>query len=107
MESFGKVEAFAETLVSGLDRSWQKPPGVTAKLIDSKASKGKNTISKLKKKFLSDTSACSLVCGLHEQDSITSSTRCKTLENLAGICMLQLEWQQTVGTTVYTLSQDR
>ncbi|EOA35621.1 hypothetical protein CARUB_v10020835mg [Capsella rubella] len=40
MESFGKVEAFAETLVSGLDRSWQKPAGVTAKLIDSRASKG-------------------------------------------------------------------
>ncbi|AAF20244.1 unknown protein; 20920-22411 [Arabidopsis thaliana] len=40
MESFGKVEAFAETLVSGLDRSWQKPVGVTAKLIDSRASKG-------------------------------------------------------------------
>ncbi|CAN8234424.1 unnamed protein product [Cochlearia groenlandica] len=40
MESFGKVEAFAETLVSGLDRSWQKPAGVTAKLVDSKASKG-------------------------------------------------------------------
>ncbi|ESQ27479.1 hypothetical protein EUTSA_v10019042mg [Eutrema salsugineum] len=40
MESFGKVEAFAETLVSGLDRSWQKPAGVTAKLVDSRASKG-------------------------------------------------------------------
>ncbi|CAN0924292.1 PsbP domain-containing protein 3, chloroplastic [Linum grandiflorum] len=40
MESFGKVEAFAETLVGGLDRSWQRPPGVAAKLIDCKASKG-------------------------------------------------------------------
>lgn len=40
MESFGKVEAFAETLVSGLDRSWQRPAGVAAKLIDCKASKG-------------------------------------------------------------------
>ncbi|KAJ0087557.1 hypothetical protein Patl1_09341 [Pistacia atlantica] len=40
MESFGKVEEFAETLVSGLDRSWQRPPGVKAKLIDCKASKG-------------------------------------------------------------------
>ncbi|KDP36744.1 hypothetical protein JCGZ_08035 [Jatropha curcas] len=40
MESFGKVEEFAETLVSGLDRSWQRPPGVTAKLIDCKSSKG-------------------------------------------------------------------
>lgn len=40
MESFGNVEAFADTLVSGLDRSWQRPPGVAAKLIDCKASKG-------------------------------------------------------------------
>ncbi|KAI9107213.1 hypothetical protein K1719_021822 [Acacia pycnantha] len=40
MESFGKVDEFAETLVSGLDRSWQRPPGVAAKLIDCKASKG-------------------------------------------------------------------
>nr|AKM76616.1 photosystem II reaction center PsbP family protein [Erodium texanum] len=40
MESFGNVDAFAETLVSGLDRSWTKPPGVKAKLIDCKSSKG-------------------------------------------------------------------
>ncbi|KAG9151283.1 hypothetical protein Leryth_002822 [Lithospermum erythrorhizon] len=40
LESFGKVDAFAENLVSGLDRSWQRPPGVKAKLIDSKASNG-------------------------------------------------------------------
>ncbi|PPS03834.1 hypothetical protein GOBAR_AA16827 [Gossypium barbadense] len=40
MESFGKVDAFADTLVSGLDRSWQRPPGVAAKLIDCKASNG-------------------------------------------------------------------
>uniref|UniRef100_A0A7N0UTQ8 PsbP C-terminal domain-containing protein n=1 Tax=Kalanchoe fedtschenkoi TaxID=63787 RepID=A0A7N0UTQ8_KALFE len=40
LESFGKVDEFAETLVSGLDRSWQRPPGVTAKLIDCKSSKG-------------------------------------------------------------------
>ncbi|XP_021686525.2 psbP domain-containing protein 3, chloroplastic isoform X2 [Hevea brasiliensis] len=40
MESFGKVEAFAETLVGGLDRSWQRPPGVAAKLIDCKSSNG-------------------------------------------------------------------
>ncbi|XP_061372692.1 psbP domain-containing protein 3, chloroplastic isoform X2 [Gastrolobium bilobum] len=40
MESFGKVDEFAETLVSGLDRSWQRPPGVAAKLIDSKSSNG-------------------------------------------------------------------
>ncbi|KAK4421830.1 PsbP domain-containing protein 3, chloroplastic [Sesamum alatum] len=40
LESFGKVDAFAENLVGGLDRSWQRPPGVAAKLIDSKASNG-------------------------------------------------------------------
>ncbi|XP_044475607.1 psbP domain-containing protein 3, chloroplastic isoform X4 [Mangifera indica] len=40
MESFGKVEEFADTLVSGLDRSWQRPPGVKAELVDCKASKG-------------------------------------------------------------------
>ncbi|OMP00868.1 Photosystem II PsbP, oxygen evolving complex [Corchorus olitorius] len=40
MESFGKVEAFADTLVSGLDRSWQRPPGVAAKLIDCRAANG-------------------------------------------------------------------
>nr|AKM76619.1 photosystem II reaction center PsbP family protein [Geranium incanum] len=40
MESFGNVDAFAETLVSGLDRSWINPPGVKAKLLDCKSSKG-------------------------------------------------------------------
>ncbi|WOL13956.1 psbP domain-containing protein 3, chloroplastic isoform X1 [Canna indica] len=40
LESFGNVDAFAETLVSGLDRSWKRPPGVTAKLINSKSSNG-------------------------------------------------------------------
>ncbi|KAI3459923.1 hypothetical protein Pfo_016586 [Paulownia fortunei] len=40
LESFGKVDAFAENLVGGLDRSWQRPPGVAAKLIDSKAANG-------------------------------------------------------------------
>ncbi|XP_004500830.1 psbP domain-containing protein 3, chloroplastic [Cicer arietinum] len=40
MESFGKVEEFADTLVSGLDRSWKRPPGVAAKLINCKSSKG-------------------------------------------------------------------
>lgn len=40
LESFGKVDAFAENLVSGLDRSWQRPPGVAAKLIDCKAANG-------------------------------------------------------------------
>ncbi|XP_071710242.1 psbP domain-containing protein 3, chloroplastic [Rutidosis leptorrhynchoides] len=40
LESFGKVDSFAENLVSGLDRSWQRPPGVSAKLIDSKSTKG-------------------------------------------------------------------
>ncbi|CAM8886550.1 unnamed protein product [Rhodiola kirilowii] len=43
LESFGKVDEFAETLVSGLDRSWQRPPGVTAKLVDCKSSKGEST----------------------------------------------------------------
>lgn len=41
LESFGKVDAFAESLVNGLDRSWQRPPGVAAKLIDCKAANGK------------------------------------------------------------------
>ncbi|KAB1203504.1 PsbP domain-containing protein 3, chloroplastic [Morella rubra] len=40
MESLGKVDAFAETLVNGLDRSWQRPPGVVAKLIDCRAANG-------------------------------------------------------------------
>ncbi|KAK9129170.1 hypothetical protein Sjap_009657 [Stephania japonica] len=40
LESFGKVDAFAESLVNGLDRSWQRPPGVAAKLIDAKAVNG-------------------------------------------------------------------
>lgn len=40
MESFGTVDAFAERLVNGLDRSWQRPAGIAAKLIDSKASNG-------------------------------------------------------------------
>ncbi|PON90518.1 PsbP family [Trema orientale] len=40
IESFGKVDEFAETLVSGLDRSWQRPPGVAAKLINSKSANG-------------------------------------------------------------------
>ncbi|XP_020596068.1 psbP domain-containing protein 3, chloroplastic isoform X2 [Phalaenopsis equestris] len=38
--SFGKVDAFAETLVNGLDRSWQRPPGIAAKLINSSAANG-------------------------------------------------------------------
>ncbi|RWR72742.1 psbP domain-containing protein 3, chloroplastic isoform X1 [Cinnamomum micranthum f. kanehirae] len=40
LESLGTVDAFAETLVSGLDRSWQRPPGVAAKLLNSKAGNG-------------------------------------------------------------------
>ncbi|KAL9244094.1 hypothetical protein vseg_017903 [Gypsophila vaccaria] len=40
LESFGKVDEFAESLVNGLDRSWQRPPGVAAKLIDCKAKSG-------------------------------------------------------------------
>nr|GMD25970.1 psbP domain-containing protein 3, chloroplastic [Ipomoea batatas] len=40
LESFGKVDEFAENLVSGLDRSWKRPPGVAAKLINSKSANG-------------------------------------------------------------------
>ncbi|XP_078438657.1 photosystem II reaction center PsbP family protein isoform X2 [Wolffia australiana] len=40
LESFGKVDEFAESLVTGLDRSWRRPPGLAAKLIDSKAKNG-------------------------------------------------------------------
>jgi len=31
--------------VNGLDRSWQKPPGLAAKLIDSRAANGTTTSS--------------------------------------------------------------
>ncbi|MQL68597.1 hypothetical protein Taro_000881 [Colocasia esculenta] len=40
MESFGSADAFAERLVNGLDRSWKRPPGLAAKLIDSKSVNG-------------------------------------------------------------------
>ncbi|KAL6858938.1 hypothetical protein ACP4OV_017940 [Aristida adscensionis] len=40
LKSFGDVDAFAESLVNGLDRSWQRPPGVAAKLVDSRAANG-------------------------------------------------------------------
>ncbi|KAM3209943.1 hypothetical protein ACQJBY_064166 [Aegilops geniculata] len=40
LKSFGSVDEFAENLVTGLDRSWQRPAGLAAKLIDSKASNG-------------------------------------------------------------------
>ncbi|KAG5614397.1 hypothetical protein H5410_014221 [Solanum commersonii] len=40
LESFRKVDAFAENLVSGLDKSWQRQLGMKAKLINRKASKG-------------------------------------------------------------------
>ncbi|XP_074279181.1 psbP domain-containing protein 3, chloroplastic [Silene latifolia] len=40
LESFGKVDEFAESLVNGLDRSWQRPPGIAAKLVDCKAKNG-------------------------------------------------------------------
>ncbi|KAF0898040.1 hypothetical protein E2562_001715 [Oryza meyeriana var. granulata] len=40
LKSFGDVDAFAESLVNGLDRSWKRPPGVAAKLIDSRAANG-------------------------------------------------------------------
>lgn len=35
--SFGTVDAFGETLVNGLDRSWQKKPGQKALLLKTKA----------------------------------------------------------------------
>ncbi|KAK8960600.1 hypothetical protein KSP40_PGU008574 [Platanthera guangdongensis] len=38
--SFGKMDAFAETLVSGLDRSGQRPPGLAAKLVNSSSANG-------------------------------------------------------------------
>ncbi|MFS7996490.1 hypothetical protein Hanom_Chr12g01130571 [Helianthus anomalus] len=37
---FGYFCDFHPRFVSGLDRSWQRPPGVLAKLVDSKAKKG-------------------------------------------------------------------
>uniref|UniRef100_A0A0C9RQK1 TSA: Wollemia nobilis Ref_Wollemi_Transcript_23574_1089 transcribed RNA sequence n=1 Tax=Wollemia nobilis TaxID=56998 RepID=A0A0C9RQK1_9CONI len=40
MESFGNVDAFAETLVNGLDRSWKRPPGQAAKLLNAKSKNG-------------------------------------------------------------------
>ncbi|KNA16164.1 hypothetical protein SOVF_091580 [Spinacia oleracea] len=40
LESFGNVDTFAENLVNGLDRSWQRPPGIAAKLIDCKSKNG-------------------------------------------------------------------
>ncbi|CAI5954257.1 unnamed protein product [Closterium sp. NIES-65] len=35
--SFGTVDAFAETLVNGLDRSWQPSPGQKAVLLGAKS----------------------------------------------------------------------
>lgn len=40
MESFGNVDAFAETLVNSLDRSWKRPPGQAAKLLTAKSKNG-------------------------------------------------------------------
>ncbi|KAJ3677668.1 hypothetical protein LUZ60_003392 [Juncus effusus] len=40
LQSLGSVDEFAENLVNGLDRSWQRPPGVAAKLIDTKSKNG-------------------------------------------------------------------
>lgn len=40
MESFGTVDAFAETLVNSLDRSWKRPPGQAAKLLNAKSKNG-------------------------------------------------------------------
>ncbi|KAJ7571769.1 hypothetical protein O6H91_01G176500 [Diphasiastrum complanatum] len=38
--SFGPVDSFAETLVNGLDRSWQKPPGQSAILVNASSRNG-------------------------------------------------------------------
>jgi hypothetical protein len=38
--SFGTADAFAENLVNSLDRSWKKPPGQAAKLINSRSREG-------------------------------------------------------------------
>ncbi|KAI5066860.1 hypothetical protein GOP47_0017388 [Adiantum capillus-veneris] len=38
--SFGTLDAFAETVVNSIDRSWKRPPGQAAKLVDSKSNKG-------------------------------------------------------------------
>ncbi|KAJ1702547.1 hypothetical protein LUZ63_002326 [Rhynchospora breviuscula] len=40
LQSFGSVDDFAENLVNGLDRSWQRPPGLAAKLLDTKSTNG-------------------------------------------------------------------
>ncbi|XP_008671805.1 psbP domain-containing protein 3, chloroplastic [Zea mays] len=37
LKSFGDVDAFAEGLIRALGRSWQRPPGLAAKLIHSRA----------------------------------------------------------------------
>lgn len=39
--SFGSADTFAENLVNSLDRSWQKPPGQKARLVDSRSRTGK------------------------------------------------------------------
>ncbi|KAL2635193.1 hypothetical protein R1flu_006672 [Riccia fluitans] len=38
--SFGTADMFAENLVNSLDRSWQKPPGQKARLIDDSSKNG-------------------------------------------------------------------
>ncbi|KAG0630669.1 hypothetical protein M758_1G195300 [Ceratodon purpureus] len=39
--SFGTADNFAENLVNSLDRSWQKPPGQKARLVDCRSRAGK------------------------------------------------------------------
>jgi len=39
--SFGTADNFGENLVNSLDRSWQKPPGQKARLIDARSKAGK------------------------------------------------------------------
>ncbi|MCO5589126.1 hypothetical protein L7F22_043092 [Adiantum nelumboides] len=38
--SFGTIDAFAEGVVNSIDRSYKKPPGQAAKLVDSKSNRG-------------------------------------------------------------------
>ncbi|MBA0551213.1 hypothetical protein Golob_022108 [Gossypium lobatum] len=107
MESFGKVDAFADTLVSGLDRSWQRPPGVAAKLIDCKASNGiyiyitiiiaRPSSSSTMKAYLFHANEASIILSIH----------CKIQEKVEDICFQLLEWHPMVGITDYILSLDR
>lgn len=71
--------AFVHEQVNGLDRSWKRPPGLAAKLIDSKARNGNPSLSLstlLQRWFHSSL--------LHDQGCTTSSTRCRIREKGRG-----------------------